>query len=193
VQTGPTRHKVRHVRLLGVMAVATASLLAGACTSPGTLTVQGPFAIPLPPIHSTAPSTQVPLLGGACIETFTQTDVLITGATVIVPSISLHITGTIDIPNVMVKIPKLTVSLPGVTFKCGSTTFANLVVQVMIPASAFLRDAHLDLTTGVLTLVNPSVTINGVTLRFAGTNLAIDLPITLTIQIPTAHVPLSGL
>jgi hypothetical protein len=193
VQSAPTRHKIRHARLLGVMAVATASLLAGACTSPGTLTVQGPFTIPIPRIDSTGPPTEVDLLGGACKEIFTPTGVMITGATVVVPSISLHLTGTIDIPNVMVKIPKLTVSLPGVSFICGTTTFANLVVQVMIPASAFLRDAHLDLTTGTLTLVNPSVTINGVTLRFAGTNLAIDLPITLTIQIPTTHVPLSGL
>jgi hypothetical protein len=172
------------------MAVTTASLVV-ACTSPGTLTVQGPFTIPLPPIHSTGSSTQVN--NGVCVETFTPDDILITGASVIVPSISLHITGTIDIPNVQVKIPKLTVTLPGVDLKCFGATILHVQVQVRIPATAFLKDAHLDLTTGTLTLVDPSVTVSNVSLILAGTNFGLTLPITVTINIPSVHVPLSGL
>jgi hypothetical protein len=178
------------------MAVATVSLLAGACTSPGTLTVAGPWSIPLPLINTTGPSTTVDLLPqfpGTCLETMTPTGIIIRNARVIVPSISLHLTGTIDVPHVQVKIPKLTVALPSVQVKCFGGTILNLAVQVRIPASAFLKDAHLDLLTGTLTLVDPSVTINGVTLAFAGTNLAITVPITLTINIPSVHVPLSSL
>jgi hypothetical protein len=184
------------MRLLGVMAVATASMLAGACTSPGTLTVQGPWTIPVPPIDTTGPPTVIDLIPqfpGTCTETLTPSGIMITGASVIVPSISLHVTGTIDIPNVQVKIPQLTIGLGDVDLSCGTFTILNVGVQVMIPASAFLRDAHLDLTTGTLTLVNPSVTISGVTLRLENTVFAITIPITLTIQIPTTHVPLSGL
>ena len=43
----------------------------------------------------------------------------------------------------------------------------------------------------MLTLVDPSVTIHGVTLRFANTTFAIDIPITLTIPIGTVQVPLT--
>ena len=117
--------------MLGVMAVATASLLAGACTSPGTLTVRGPWTIPLPPINTTGPATVVDLLPqfpGTCTETITPSGIMITGATVIVPSISLHVTGTIDVPNVQVKIPKLTVGLGIVDLSCGTFTIANVGV-----------------------------------------------------------------
>jgi hypothetical protein len=181
--------------MLGVMAVATASLMA-ACTSPGTLTVQGPFTIPLPPINTTGPSQVVDLLPsipGTCLYVLAPSGVIINGATVLVPSISLSLSGTIDLPNVRVRIPKLLVSLGRATIECNGTTLAQVAVDVSIPLSVFLRDAHLDLTTGTLTLVNPSVTITGVTLFVPGTPFALSAQITLTIQIPTTHVPLAGL
>jgi hypothetical protein len=178
------------------MAVATASLLAGACTSPGTLTLRGPWTIPIPTINTSGPPTKVdliPALPGTCTEILTPTGIKISGATLTVPQISVSIKGTIDVPNVQVNIPKLTVALPAVKLTCGSFTILNVALLVKVPASVFLKDANVDLSTGSINLVDPSVTVHGVSLVLSGTNFGLTIPITLTIPIPTQHIPLSSL
>ena len=196
MQPDATRRNVRRIRLLGVMAVATASLLAGACTSPGTLTLRGPWTIPIPTINTSGPPTKVdliPALPGTCTEILTPTGIKISGATLTVPQISVSIKGTIDVPNVQVNIPKLTVALPAVKLTCGSFTILNVALLVKVPASVFLKDANVDLSTGSINLVDPSVTVHGVSLVLSGTNFGLTIPITLTIPIPTQHIPLSSL
>jgi hypothetical protein len=176
--------------MLAIAAIAMVGVLAGACTAPGQITLRGPWTVPLPPIDTTGPSTTVPVIPGLCETVYTPSGFRVSGATVTVPAISINLTGTIDVPNVLVSIPAAVIALPSLQVNCLQTGLLTLAVDLVIPATVQIADAHLDLNTGVLTLVNPSVTINGVGLSIPDLG-GLTIPISLTIPIDSVTIPLN--
>ncbi len=101
-----------------------------------------------------------------------------------------HLTGTIDVPNVVVNIPAATLGLSSFQVQCFGVGLITVAVNVVVPAQAAVKNAHLDLNTGVLTLEDPSVTLQGVGLQFPGLG-GLVIPISITIPIGTVTVPLN--
>ncbi|HKY13794.1 MAG TPA: hypothetical protein VJM33_02635 [Microthrixaceae bacterium] len=165
------------IRLLSLAAGAVMAISATACTPDGTININGPWTVPLPPIMTDNPPQVIPLLGGICNVGYDPPDVAINGATVTVPSIGINpLQGVINVPNVSVNIPAVEVFLPALALSCGGVVFPTAVVLV-IPAQAHLQNAQLDLASGVLTLENPTVTITGIGLVLPGiAGLTIPLP-----------------
>jgi hypothetical protein len=182
-----SRRPVR-TRLVGLVAVAT--VVSGACVPGGgpTTIPFGPVTIPLPPIGSKPPPTTIPLL--LCNINYFPPSFQLVGATVTVPAITIDPDqGTVSVPNVVVKIPATKVGLPALGLQCGPivvTTNVNLV----IPATVKLQAAVINFNTRVLTLSDPSFTINGVGLELPGLGgLVIPLP-PITIPLSSIHVNL---
>ena len=143
------------------------------------------------------PATYSPAIpGGSCTASYTPPAFFINDATVSLPVITVDpAAATVTIPNVTVNIPAANVVIGSGSVGCSVAGLppVNLPtgdVSLTFPARAVVQEATLNLSTGLLTLSNPSFTVTGVGLSLLGLNADFDLP-DITIPLPTATVPLT--
>lgn len=145
------------------------------------------------------PATYSPAIpGGSCSASFTPPSFFVEGVTATLPLVNVDLGATtVNVPNVAIDIPGATLSLGAGSVGCSVLGLppANLStgdVQLILPAQSAVQNATVNLTTGQLTLANPSVTLTGVRLRFLGLDANFDLP-NITVPLPTITIPLSQL
>ena len=188
-----SKKPARRVRSRLVALAAIVTVIGASCAPPAPTTFNlGPLTEPLPQIGATAQRVSVSL--GPCSAGYTPPSFVITGATVTLPSVTIDLTqATATIPNVTVNIPAATIGLPSVNLGCnilGACICVSTAVNLELPARAVVKAATVNISTGVLTLTDPSFTITGVNLVFPGLgSLKIPLP-DITIPLPTTTVPL---
>ncbi|MGB3411081.1 MAG: hypothetical protein WBA45_07765 [Microthrixaceae bacterium] len=143
------------------------------------------------------PATYSPAIpGGSCNAGYTPPAFFINDITADIPLVSLDLAAaTVTIPNVKVNIPAATLSAGSASVGCSIAGLpaVNLPtgdVSITFPAQAVVQDATLDLATGILTLSNPSFSVTGVGLHFAGLDADFSLP-DIAIPLPTITVPLT--
>jgi hypothetical protein len=143
------------------------------------------------------PATYSPAIpGGSCTATYTPPAFSINGATATLPQVTVdQLVGTVTIPDVTVDVPAVDVIVGSGTVGCSIAGLpaVNLPtgdVRLTFPAQAVVQEATLDLSTGLLTFANPSVTVTGVGLQFLGLNADFDLP-NITIPLPTISISLT--
>lgn len=169
------------------------------CTIFGcTPEVPATYSPAVPATYSPAiPATYSPAIpGGSCTASYTPPSFVIDGATAELPLVKVNLAAaTVTIPNVTVNIPAADVVLGAASVGCSIEGLSGVTlptgdVKLTFPAQAVVREATLDLKTGVLTLSNPSFTVTGVGLRFVGLDADFDLP-DIEVPLPTLTVPLS--
>lgn len=188
-----TRGRRRGVRLL---AVTLAAMLVAACAPPptggggGQEYDLGPLTVPLPPLGTTPPPVTVPLLG-LCEVGYQAPAVTVPGGTVTIPSVRIDPSAaTVTVPDVSVDLPGTRLGLPAVTLSCLGLLSISTRVDLIVPATARVGAAVIDLQRGTLVLAQPSLTVRGVGLGFPGLgDLVIPLP-PLTLPLPSVTIPL---
>ncbi len=163
-----------------------------------TPAVPATYSPAIPATYSPAiPATYSPAVpGGSCNAGYTPPAFFINDITVSIPLVSLDLAaGTVTIPGVTVNIPAATLAVGSAEVGCSIAGLpaVNLPtgdVSITFPAQAVVQTATLDLATGVLTLSNPSFSVTGVGLHFAGLDADFDLP-DIAIPLPTVTVPLT--
>jgi len=160
--------------------------------------VEATYSPAIPATYSPAvPATYSPEIpGGSCTASYTPPSFFINDMTATLPVVTVDLSAaTVTIPNVTVNVPAANVVIGSGSVGCSVAGLpaVNLPtgdVSLTFPAQAVVQDATLDLSTGLLVLSNPSFTVTGVGLHFAGLDADFDLP-TIVIPLPTITIPLT--
>ncbi|MCZ7631381.1 MAG: hypothetical protein M5U19_21050 [Microthrixaceae bacterium] len=111
------------------------------------------------------------------------------GATLTIPKIRIDPSRpVVTVPDVKVSIPRLRVPLSTITLRCGLLALP-VQVDLIIPSTARVQAATLNLSARTITLTNPSMSINGAGLGIPGLgDLVIPLPPILNVPLPTTAI-----
>lgn len=191
---GPsTGRRPRRLRGPVVALALVVAMVAGACAPPsppaggGGIDIPfGPLTVPLPPIEVRPPATDIPL--GPCSVTYRPPGIRIEDATLTIPRVRIDPDKpVITVPNVVLTIPALRVPVASVTLRC---LFIEIPTQVdvIIPSTVRVQAATLDLDARTITLLNPSLTIDGAGLGLSGLDLIVPLPPIVNVPLPTAAI-----
>lgn len=190
----PRSRPQRRLRAPAIAIMVVLSLVGAGCATPsppaggGGIEIDlGPLTVPLPPIEVRAPATNIPF--GLCSISYRPPGVNVVGATLTIPKIRIDPSRpVVTVPDVKVSIPRLRVPLSTITLRCGLLALP-VQVDLIIPSTARVQAATLNLSARTITLTNPSMSINGAGLGIPGLgDLVIPLPPILNVPLPTTAI-----